>query len=662
MWLKIQAMAKRHVKRLLVIGWDAADWGMLDPLIAAGKMPALQRLLNDGVRGNLATIRPVLSPMLWNSMATGKRADKHGITGFVEPMPDATGIRPVASTSRTCKAAWNILSQNGMQSVVINWFASHPAEPIKGKVVTDRYEHAATIPIAERQVPEGAFHPPELAGALWDLVVSPEMLDGDALAPFLKNGSKIDQDADDRVAKLAHLVSKTSTVHAAACHSARDPEWDLMAVYYGAIDQFGHYFMPYHPPAMKGIAPKDAETYGGVMEACYRFHDMMLASLLQYAGPDTTVMLVSDHGFHHAEGRPSTDGMDNPVGWHRPFGVACMSGPGIQNGKTLHGGTILDVTPTILTALGIPVGMDMDGRAWAEVFAEPEPVEKIMSWEMIEGDDGMHAQDVREDPAVAAEVIRQLVDLGYMEAPDEDVQQRVAATLRAQKMNLALALTDSRRSDRAIPLWEALLEADPVNPDRYLIQLALCCMKAGDLSACEAHLGRVSQANQTHREVLLMKARAQSGQGRLAESLEILLQIEAQAPGRPEIAQALGDVYLGLGDPDQAHQFYTRARRSDDLAAVALDGLSRVALYKGDADLAVEYSLEAVALIHYFPEAHLQMAQALALAGRTADARVAAAVALQLEPDLKAAHRLLAELGGSESATNLKPWMHDIMG
>src|SRR3712207_6546572 len=100
-------MGKRLAKRVLLVGWDAADWMMLRPLVAAGKMPALEKLLAAGVSGNLATIQPVLSPMLWNSIATGKRADKHGICSFVEPLPNLGGIRPVTSSSRKCKAIWN---------------------------------------------------------------------------------------------------------------------------------------------------------------------------------------------------------------------------------------------------------------------------------------------------------------------------------------------------------------------------------------------------------------------------------------------------------------------------------------------------------------------------------------------------------------------------
>ena len=126
-------------QKVLLIGWDSADWKIINPLLEAGLMPALDQLINQGVMGNIATLVPAISPILWNSIATGKLAQKHGILGFVEPRPDGSGIRPVSSTSRKCKAIWNILSQAGFRSHVVGWFASHPAEPINGTCVSNHF-------------------------------------------------------------------------------------------------------------------------------------------------------------------------------------------------------------------------------------------------------------------------------------------------------------------------------------------------------------------------------------------------------------------------------------------------------------------------------------------------------------------------------------------
>ena len=106
-------------KRVLLIGWDAADWKVIHPLMDAGKMPNVQRLVENGAMGQIATLHPPLSPMLWTSIATGKRPFKHGIHGFREPTADGlrhpAGHQPLADVQggleypqpeRIC-AAWS---------------------------------------------------------------------------------------------------------------------------------------------------------------------------------------------------------------------------------------------------------------------------------------------------------------------------------------------------------------------------------------------------------------------------------------------------------------------------------------------------------------------------------------------------------------------------
>jgi|HubBroStandDraft_1064217.scaffolds.fasta_scaffold00285_30 predicted AlkP superfamily phosphohydrolase/phosphomutase len=95
------------MSRFLLVGWDAADWKVIDPLLARGAMLHLAGIVSAGVRGNLATIYPPLSPI-----ATGKRPSSHGILGFVEPTEDGLSVRPISNLGRGAKALWNILHQN----------------------------------------------------------------------------------------------------------------------------------------------------------------------------------------------------------------------------------------------------------------------------------------------------------------------------------------------------------------------------------------------------------------------------------------------------------------------------------------------------------------------------------------------------------------------
>jgi len=80
----------RSKRKVLLVGWDSADWKVINPLLDAGKLPHLEQLIDGGIIGNLATLYPILSPMLWTSIATGKRPMKHGIHGFAEPDPHPT--------------------------------------------------------------------------------------------------------------------------------------------------------------------------------------------------------------------------------------------------------------------------------------------------------------------------------------------------------------------------------------------------------------------------------------------------------------------------------------------------------------------------------------------------------------------------------------------
>ena len=188
-------MSRRLASRVLLIGWDAADWRTITPMMDAGEMPALQGLVERGVMGNLATLDPPLSPMLWTSIATGHTADRHGILHFVQPAPDGKGIRPIQGSSRKVKALWNILSQNGLRSNVVGWWPSHPAEPIHGAMVSNAFQKVSGPVHLPWPLAPGTVHPPEAAEVLGALRVHPAELTAAHLLPFiLVSGRSVEPD------------------------------------------------------------------------------------------------------------------------------------------------------------------------------------------------------------------------------------------------------------------------------------------------------------------------------------------------------------------------------------------------------------------------------------------------------------------------------------
>ena len=487
-------MSERLTRRVLLLGWDAADWKIIHPLLDRGEMPVLKRLIENGVSGNLATLYPVISPILWNSIATGKRADKHNILGFIEPDPGGNGARPVSSTSRRAKALWNILSQRGMRSGVINWFASHPAEPIAGEVFTNRFP-AALQATAEALAPldPRAVHPPDLLAVAESLRVHPREITPEQMLPFFPEAPPSDLN-DPRLGMLARLLAECATVqNAAACLAAGD-DWDLLAVYFETIDHAGHGFMEYFPPAMAHVSPEDAAAFSYVVKGVYRFHDMLLGRMLEIVGPETTVLLISDHGFHSDHLRPPVprhfrDPRDkfgtemNPVAWHRQQGIFVAQGPGIKRDELLHGATLLDIAPTVLTLLGLPVAGDMDGRALTQIFDQSVEPDTIPSYEPPHPDDGVHRglSEEESDPFAARQAMEQLAALGYIEAPDaDDPGKQATEALWERRWNLGQVYFSSGRYAEAEAVLRELLGERDQPQLRSHLALCLFPLQRGD--------------------------------------------------------------------------------------------------------------------------------------------------------------------------------------
>src|ERR1700686_4795819 len=116
----------------------------------------------------------------------------------------------------------------------------------------------------------------------------------------------------------------------------------------------------------------------------------MLGTLLERAGIDTTVILMSDHGFHPDHLRPASipNIPAGPAIEHRDFGILAIRGPGIKKDELLHGSSVLDVAPTILAIYGLPVGEDMDGKVLSQAFVNTPRVAFVPSWEEIPGAEG----------------------------------------------------------------------------------------------------------------------------------------------------------------------------------------------------------------------------------------------------------------------------------
>lgn len=650
-------MAEPTTRKLLLIGWDAADWELITPLLHTGRMPNLKRLIDAGVMGNLQSLQPMLSPILWTSIATGKRADQHGILGFVEPTPDSAGLRPTASTSRTCKALWNILSQAGKRCHAIGWYVSHPAESINGVCVSSQFAvpPASATPDAWPPQPN-SVEPERLAESLAELRLHPDEFTGPALAQFIPLAHRLDQrDPETRrlLSALARRLAECASVHAVTTALMEEQPWDFCTVYYETIDQIGHDFMCFRPPRMAHIRPDHFEVFGGVMDIVYEFHDQMLGRLVELAGPDATIMIVSDHGFKSGSRRPL--GPVEPAQWHRNFGVLAASGPGLKTNQTIHGATLLDIAPTILTLFGLPVGRDMEGRVLVNAFENPPDIERIPSWDSIHDpvSSDSAAPKRADDPEAEAAAIQQLIELGYLEAPGEDTLRDIARARTEQKFNLACSCADGKQFARALALAEQLVAEAPAEI-RYLVLFGQTAVSAGNTAALDRAIRALAAAYPDHEQLILFRAFRCWLTDDIAGALRHFQSAAARAPQDPWLLCRIGRAFLRLRNWPAAQDAFQQALALDPDSAEACYGLSVALPRQGRVEEGISYGLQSVSLMHDYPLAHFQLGAMLSRLGWFERALQAFDLCLAMRPDFALAHRYVslisARLGDAAKA------------
>lgn len=640
-------MGKRIAKKVLLIGWDAADWKVIGPLMDAGHMPTLEKLVNGGVMGNIATLDPPLSPTLWTSISTGKRPYKHGIIGFTEPDPSGKGVRPAYITSRKVKAVWNIFNQHDMKSHVIGWWPSHPAEPINGTMVSNLYQRASK-PINEPwPMLDGTVHPAEKAELFKKMRIHPSELTAAHILPFIPDANKIDQEKDKRLGMLTKIIADCSTIHSAATYILEHEEWDFLAVYYDAIDHFCHGFMKFHPPQMAMVPDDLFNLYKDVVISGYKFHDMMLERLLQLAGPDVTVMLISDHGFHPDHLRPIELPKEPaaPALEHSPYGIFVLNGPGVKKDERIYGASILDVTPTLLTLYGLPVGADMDGNVLVNAFEEPIIPEKVESWDNIPGNSGQHPADKQEDPYAAAEALEQLIELGYIERPNENVEKAIKQTVNENNYYLARSYMNGRKYAEAAEILEKLVAENP-GVNRYAMRLAHAYQSMNKVAETREVLSKIKNVNQGRESISM---RVMEGNLLLIENkpklaMELFEAIEQEMPNASRVHMQLGRCYLALKRWQKAETAFLKELEHDPGNASAHHGLGISYLRKGKYEEAIDSFLNCVGLTYFFPFAHYHLGEALYKLGDYERSAEALEVCIKMAPGVNKARQLLSTI------------------
>ena len=303
--------------KVLLIGWELADWKLLHPMVDGGFLPHLERLIDRGVIADL-------SPGSWRALATG-RPD------------DAPGGVPL----------WNAFAEAGRRCLVVRWPGSHPPAAFSagGVFISDEFNRP---PRADS--PLGfSIEPERVRQEMEKLRLTANDLNINDIHAFVPAVDRLGENDRAPVNWLAQALADAATTQKAAVRLLETEPWDFAMIHYGALGAISRQFLE--------LSQQPASVYGGVPTGAVILADQMLGRLLELAGAETLTCLCSAYGL---------------------FGnaVAVLAGPGIREDERLDEkagkASVLDLAPTLCALAGVPLGEGAPGRPW-DVRLEDTP-------------------------------------------------------------------------------------------------------------------------------------------------------------------------------------------------------------------------------------------------------------------------------------------------
>jgi len=574
------AASAASARHLLVVGLDAADWQAIDPLVAAGRLPVLGRLSAGGRALTLVATPPLVSPIIWTTIATGRRPEDHRVLDFMVDLPGG-GQAAVPSSERKTAALWNVFSDAGRTVGVVGWWATWPAEAVKGTIVADRVAPQLVRP--DTPIEAGSVSPPALAATVAaSLVRAPELRREDlsAYVPLSAAEYRAAQEAlrsaggrlyRDPLAHLAAIVASTRSYGRIAEGLLAAGQPDLLLVYLETIDSVSHLFArdPRRGPAAIARAYEDA--------------DALVGRLAARVAPDTWVVVVSDHGFYGKDAGIREDPSDlagPATAWHRPYGiVAAAEARDLLEGSPARdrprpGGfvTPLDIAPTLLHAAGLPTSREMPGtvvKALLPDEAAARPLTRV---------------DTLERQRRAAEAVTL--------APDPAARERLRALGYVGGATTSLA---------RLNLGEILF-------------------RRGDLDGAERELRAVVEAQPTNLSALLWLAKAVAGQGRARSALDVYARALALPGDSGDALVEAVELAAEAKLPDEVRRLLAAAGAKDRPTAPAAVGRAIVARLDGHGEAAERELRLALSTDPTFLPALERLLDLLVASGRATDA------------------------------------------
>lgn len=289
-WLASAPMPSgKATPKLVVYGVDGATFEVIDA--HADQLPNFQALRAEGTRAVLTSMEPMFSPLLWTTLASGRPPDEHGIRGFNVHADD-------------CRVArfWDVAEDAGMGVGLYKWLVDYPPRQfahggfwVPSWLAPDVHTWPAELSVVKevelskrlrRKQVAASRSAPELAlalirvGARMSTMVN--AVEWSLTERFLKPDTVT---VNVRMQELRGWIDRD--VFLAQLH-ATNPA--VATFNYYATDGLAHLYWDRH------------EKGGDEVLTAYRQADRILGDIRAAVGPDTRLVVVSDHGFKAMDG------------------------------------------------------------------------------------------------------------------------------------------------------------------------------------------------------------------------------------------------------------------------------------------------------------------------------------------------------------------------
>ena len=260
------------MSKVLVIGLDGATLDLVDRWAKAGQLPVISGMMERGFSTPLRSVMPVLSSAAWSSFMTGVNPGKHGIYDFMRREQDSYRLRIVHREHNQAPSLWKLLSDNRRKVGVMNVPMTYPPEEVNGFLVS-------------------GLGTPEFKSFTYPTQLSKELLS----RGYRVNKTHTFQPGNE-AAYLEEVHANAKKQLEAALWLMQTEPWDFFMPVFFDTDQLAHFFWRHMDPEHPDHNPALDGKFANAIQDFYQALDRGIEQIIQAAGQDTTVMLVSDHG------------------------------------------------------------------------------------------------------------------------------------------------------------------------------------------------------------------------------------------------------------------------------------------------------------------------------------------------------------------------------